>query len=141
MKRKHDILPVLLTLLGVVLGAAGLWMVRTAGPEWKWGYVLIGVGCGLLGHFMGEFLARRAVESDPKAAKELEIQQKDERNVALANRAKAKAYDLMTYMMAALLLTFALMGVAMEVVVVLVLAYLAIEFYALYWRQRLEKEN
>ena len=45
------------------------------------------------------------------------------------------------FMMAALLLTFALMGVAMEVVVVLVLAYLAIEFYALYWRQRLEKEN
>lgn len=38
-------------------------------------------------------------------------------------------------------LTLPLMGVAMEVVVVLVLAYLAIEFYALYWRQRLEKEN
>ena len=102
---------------------------------------MIGIGCGLFGYGVGEMVNRHVLDSNPTLAKEQEIAQKDERNVALANRAKAKAYDLMTYMMAALLLTFALMGVAMEVVVVLVLAYLAIEFYALYWRQRLEKEN
>ena len=91
-------------------------------------YLMIGIGCGLFGHGVGEMVNRRVLDSNPTLAKEQEIAQKDERNVALANRAKAKAYDLMTYMMAALLLTFALMGVAMEVVVVLVLAYLAIEF-------------
>ena len=95
MKRKHDILPVLLTLLGIILGACGLWMIRSMGPEFQWGYILIGVGCGLFGHFMGDFLARRAVQSDPEAARALEIEQKDERNVAIGNAAKARAFDVM----------------------------------------------
>ena len=103
---------------GLVLWLSGFWLVRRSGISWETlrvlPYLMIGIGCGLFGYGVGEMVNRRA---------------------------KAKAYDLMTYMMAALLLTFALMGVAMEVVVVLVLAYLAIEFYALYWRQRLEKEN
>ena len=130
---------------GLVLWLGGFWLVRRSGIFWETlralPYLMIGIGCGLFGHGVGEMVNRRVLDSNPTLAKEQEIAQKDERNVALANRAKAKAYDLMTYMMTALLLTFALMGVAMEVVVVLVLAYLAIEFYALYWRQRLEKEN
>ena len=130
---------------GLVLWLSGFWLVRRSGISWETlralPYLMIGIGCGLFGYGVGEMVNRHVLDSNPTLAKEQEIAQNDERNVALANRAKAKAYDLMTYMMAALLLTFALMGVAMEVVVVLVLAYLAIEFYALYWRQRLEKEN
>ena len=47
MKRKHDVLPVLLTTLGIILGAGGLWLIRSMGPDFKWGYILIGVGCVL----------------------------------------------------------------------------------------------
>lgn len=142
MKNKKNLFCVL---GGLILWLGGFWLVRRSGISWETlralPYLMIGIGCGLFGYGVGEMVNRRVLDSNPTLAKEQEIAKKDERNVALANRAKAKAYDLMTYMMAALLLTFALMGVAMEVVVVLVLAYLAIEFYALYWRQRLEKEN
>ncbi len=142
MKNKKNLFCVL---GGLILWLSGFWLVRRSGISWETlrvlPYLMIGIGCGLFGYGVGEMVNRRVLDSNPTLAKEQEIAQNDERNVALANRAKAKAYDLMTYMMAALLLTFALMGVAMEVVVVLVLAYLAIEFYALYWRQRLEKEN
>lgn len=34
----------------------------------------------------------------------MDIVRKDERNIAISNRAKAKAYDLMTYTFGALLL-------------------------------------
>ena len=112
---------------GLVLWLGGFWLVRRSGISWETlrvlPYLMIGIGCGLFGYGVGEMVNRHVLDSNPTLAKEQEIAQKDERNVALANRAKAKAYDLMTYMMAA------------------VLAYLAIEFYALYWRQRLEKEN
>ena len=142
MKNKKNLFCVL---GGLILWLSGFWLVRRSGISWETlrvlPYLMIGIGCGLFGYGVGEMVNRRVLDSNPTLAKEQEIAKKNERNVALANRAKAKAYDLMTYMMAALLLTFALMGVAMEVVVVLVLAYLAIEFYALYWRQRLEKEN
>ena len=140
MKRKHDVLAVLLTILGIALGAAGLWMVRTMGPEWRWGYVLIGVGCGLFGHFMGEFLARRAVESDPKAAKELEIQQKDERNVAIGNAAKAKAFDVMLTTFSPLLLILALLEIDLLPLLLLVAAYLFVVFDSIYWLNRYQKE-
>ena len=101
---------------GLVLWLSGFWLVRRSGISWETlralPYLMIGIGCGLFGYGVGEMVNRRVLDSNPTLAKEQEIAQKDERNVALANRAKAKAYDLMTYMMAALLLTFALMGVA-----------------------------
>ena len=103
---------------GLVLWLSGFWLVRRSGISWETlralPYLMIGIGCGLFGYGVGEMVNRRVLDSNPTLAKEQEIAQKDERNVALANRAKAKAYDLMTYMMAALLLTFALMGVAMD---------------------------
>ena len=35
MKRKHDVLPVLLTTLGIILGAGGLWLIRSMGPDFN----------------------------------------------------------------------------------------------------------
>lgn len=94
---------------GLVLWLSGFWLVRRSGISWETlralPYLMIGIGCGLFGYGVGEMVNRRVLDSNPTLAKEQEIAQKDERNVALANRAKAKAYDLMTYMMAALLLT------------------------------------
>lgn len=111
MKSKKNIICVL---GGMVLWLGGFWLAKKAGISWETlrvlPYLMIGIGCGLFGYGVGELVNRRVMDSNPALAKEQEIAQKDERNVALANRAKAKAYDLMTYMMAALLLTFALMG-------------------------------
>ena len=140
MKRKHDVLPVLLTTLGIILGAGGLWLIRSMGPDFKWGYILIGVGCGLFGHFMGDFLARRAVQSDPEAARALEIEQKDERNVAIGNAAKARAFDVMLTTFSPLLLIFALMEVDLLPLLLLVAAYLFVVFDSIYWLNRFQKE-
>ena len=126
--------------LGVALAAAGLYGLRTG----AWGavlpYVCIGVGCGLFGHGMGALVARRAVAKAPEVRRQLEIAQNDERNVALASLAKGKAFDRMTFLYGALMVSFALMEVDLAAILLLVFAYLLVHGLAIFYRFWLEKE-
>jgi hypothetical protein len=70
----------------------------------------------------------------------MEIERKDERNVSISNRAKAKAYDLMIYVFGALLLSFALIGVDMVEILLLVFAYLFVAGYGVFYRIKYDKE-
>lgn len=94
MKNKKNLFCVL---GGLILWLSGFWLVRRSGISWETlrvlPYLMIGIGCGLFGYGVGEMVNRRVLDSNPTLAKEQEIAKKDERNVALANRAKAKAYD------------------------------------------------
>lgn len=134
---------VLFILLGLLAVAAGLWLLRCGADLGVVGtlpYLCIGVGCGLFGHGAGELLAARAVQRDPALQKRLEVERADERNRAIADRAKGKAFDQMTFVYGALMLTFALMQVELAAVLLLVAAYLFVEFSAVYYRCKLEKQ-
>jgi len=54
--------------------------------------------------------------------------------------AKAKGYDMMTYVFGALMVAFALMGAPWTVIIPMVIAYLFVHGYAIYFRVKLEKE-
>jgi hypothetical protein len=103
-------------------------------------YICIGVGCGLFGHGMGEIASCRLLKNSPEIIKQIEIEKNDERNVVLAARSKAKAFDMMTFVYGALMLSFALMQVELAAVLLLVAAYLFVEVYAIFCRFRLERE-
>ena len=117
---------------------AGLWQVRAGGSVL--GYVCIGLGCGLFGHGTGELVARWSMRNDPALQKEQEILRRDERNVAIADHAKGRAFDLMTFVFGALMVSFALMEVDLAALLLLVFAYLFVEGYAVYCRCKYEKE-
>lgn len=89
---------------------------------------------------MGNIISERAVRSNPEIQKKLEIEKNDERNIAIANRAKGKAYDMMTFVYGALMVSFALMGIDMIAVLLLVFAYLLVHGFALYYRFKFDKE-
>jgi hypothetical protein len=89
---------------------------------------------------MGEIISRRAVKNHTDIEKQIKINKQDERNVAIGNRAKAKAYDMMIFIFGALMLVFALMGIDMAAVLLLVLAYLFVVGYGIYYRCKFEKE-
>ena len=89
---------------------------------------------------MGNFVAIKTIQNNPETKKQMDIVRKDERNIAISNRAKAKAYDLMTYSFGALLLIFALMGVDLIPLLLLVIIYLLIQIYAIYYRVKFDKE-
>ena len=133
-----------LSLLGFVLIGAGIYMIRTVpdpqGIMRALPFLLVGFGCGIFGHGLGDLLAKKAVQSDPAMARQLEIAQTDERNVMIGSMAKAKGFDMMTYVFGALMVAFALMGAPWTVIIPMVIAYLFVHGYAIYFRVKLEKE-
>ena len=103
-------------------------------------YICVGLGSGIFGGNIGTALKNRAMLKDPQAAKYVEIEQKDERNQAVNHRSKARVYDLMIYVYAAVILSFALMQVNMYVTLVLVVIYLFFVFANVYYLNKYNKE-
>ena len=136
MKKYRDIVS---AVLGVVLWAVGFWLVK-ADLGSTLGYVCIGLGCGMFGYGTGELISRRALKSDPALQRQMEIVKNDERNIAIADHAKGRAFDMMTFVFGALMVSFALMGMDLAAVLLLVAAYLFVHGYALYWRFRYDRE-
>ena len=141
MKRKYGIWGVC---IGLILLAAGLYLVRLdENPEGilrVLPFICIGLGCGLFGHGMGDLASKRVLKGNPEIAHQLEIEQKDERNITIASRAKARAFDLMTFVFGALMVCLALMQIDLAAILLLVFVYLFVEGYAIYCRFRIEKE-
>lgn len=141
MKRAKNIW---LSVLGFALIAAGIYLIRTVpdpqGILRALPFLLVGFGCGIFGHGLGELLAKKAAESDPETARRMEIDQTDERNVMIGNMAKAKGYDMMTYVFGALMVSFAVMGASWTVIIPMVIGYLFVRGYAIYFRVKFDKE-
>ena len=141
MKRAKN---VRLSVLGFALIAAGICLIRTVpdpqGILRALPFLLVGFGCGIFGHGLGELLAKKAAESDPETARRMEIDQTDERNVMIGNMAKAKGYDMMTYVFGALMVSFAVMGASWTVIIPMVIGYLFVHGYAIYFRVKFDKE-
>lgn len=131
----------LLAVLGFVMVIVGLWLLKAGQSNGSIvSYLCVGCGCGLFGHEVGEILSRYSMKHSPEAARQVEIEENDERNVALRNRAQAKAYNIMIPVFGVLFLSFGWMGIDMKVLLLLVAAYLFICGCSIYYRMKYEKE-
>ena len=133
-----------ITLIGVIMLGIGLFMTKTIenahGILLTLPYVLVGIGCGIFGYGMSNIVSQKAISKDLDLQRQLEIEKNDERNIAIATKSKAKAYDLMTFLFGVLMLSFALMNIDMAVILLLVAAYLSVHIYGIYYRIKYEKE-
>lgn len=134
----------LIVIVGIPLIVCGIFLIHTIeNPNnlmISLPYVCIGVGCGIFGHGMGNVVEKKTFKNDPELKKQLEILRNDERNVIIANRAKAKGYDLMIFAFGVLLIVFALMKVDLVPLLILIFTYLFVQGYALYYRMKYDKE-
>lgn len=135
---------VLLAAIGFIIFAFGLIMIKSF-PESEGifktlPYICIGVGVGIFGSNLGTALKNKTVINNPAAARQIEIELNDERNQIISNKAKARAYDLMLYAYAAILLAFALMQVDIYVILTLTAAYLLYIFVNVYFLAKYHKE-
>lgn len=141
---KKSVLSYIFTVLGIALIAGGIVILKVVGePQGvmlELPYVMIGLGCGLFGHGTGDLVNKAAMKKHPDLAQQDEINKTDERNVAIANRAKAKAYDAMLFIFGALMISFALMNVDLIIVLLLVFAYLCVVGIGLFYRFKYDKE-
>ena len=128
---------------GLLLLCIGLYLSKTIlapqGFMRAFPYVCIGLGCGIFGHGLGDIISRRSLKNHPEIDKQIKIDKLDERNVSIANQAKAKAYDMMIFLFGALILAFALMGIDMIALLLLVFSYLFIVGYGIYYRYKFDK--
>lgn len=131
-------------ILGIVLLLCGFYLLKgVENPNEfliKLPYICIGFGCGIFGHGMGNLIANKAISKDSDVQKQIEIEKNDERNIAISNCAKSKAYDIMTFVFGALMVSFALMGVEIIPIFLLVFTYLFVQSCAIYYRLKYDKE-
>lgn len=133
----------LLVVLGIAAVLGGWLLTKTEDPQGimtALPYVLIGIGCGLFGHGVGELINQKVYASHPEQQRQAEIDRQDERNVMIANAAKSRGYTMMVYVFAALMVAFALMPNSMQFVIPLVIAYLFVTGYTAYWHIRLDRK-
>lgn len=143
MRKKN--LSYVFAILGLILIGAGLYLIRrTVGNQQgvmrTWPYIFVGLGCGVFGHGAGDLINRRTMKNSPDIARKLEIEKNDERNIAIANRAKAKAFDIMLFVFGALMIAFALMDVDLVATLLMVCAYLFVVGCGIYYRFKYDKE-
>lgn len=103
-------------------------------------YVCLGLGSGIFGGSLSMVLSIRMLRKNVRVAKQAEIQEKDERNIAIRNKAKAKAYNSMILVFGALMMGFALMQVDKYVVLAFVAAYLFVVATNIYYICKFQKE-
>ena len=145
MSKTKSVKRVVLSAIGLILFAAGLVLLKSFSDlQGLWlsiPYFCIGIGSGLFGHNLGEILKQAVIKKDPQTARQIEIEARDERNNAISNRAKAKAYDVMLIVFAAVLWLFAFMqAVDLAIILSLVAAYLFIVFTNIYFLNKYQKE-
>lgn len=119
---------IVIGILGVLLCGIGFYFMKSLtdpqGIIKTLPYILVGIGCGMFGHGIGDLINKKVTAKNPEIAKQIEIDQKDERNIMITNMAKAKGYDIMTYVFSALMLAYALMGASIEILIPFIIAYL-----------------
>ena len=133
-----------IVILGIVLLSYGLILIKLIhtpqGLLTTLPYICVGIGCGILGHGIGNIINSRIMYNNPDVKKQMEIEQKDERNIAIQNSAKAKAYDMMIFLFGALIISLALMNIDMIVILILVTSDLFVVGYSIYCRIKYDKE-
>ena len=133
-----------IVIIGIILLIGGLVLIKlidtSQGIFIALPYISIGVGCGIFGHGMGNLINSRIMSNRPDIKKQMEIEQKDERNIAIQTSAKAKAYDMMVFVFGAVMVSLALMNVDVTVILILVTAYLFVVGYGVYCRIKYNKE-
>ena len=133
-----------MTILGIILIILGILCLKLeASPKGIMQvlpFLCIGLGCGTFGYGAGNLISRTVLRNSPDIQKQIEIEKNDERNIQLSNCAKAKAYDIMIFVFGALMVSFAIMGIDLIAVLLLVFSYLLVVGCSIYYRCKYDKE-
>lgn len=110
-----------LLLAGVVFAIHSL----ETGVVSVWSFASIGIGSGIAGAAIGQTLKHRKLTKDEDFQEQMRVLQKDERNIVISNRAKAKAFSISIYLYAALMIAFLLLRVHSIALLLLTGVYLS----------------
>ncbi len=144
MKKQNAARYIVLAAFGAVLLAGGIILAlfsrEAPGIMKTLPYICVGVGAGIFGGNLGTAIKLRMLRRNMQVAKQVEIEEQDERNSAIRDKAKSRAYDIMLYVYGVLMVSFALFGAELYVLFSLIAAYLFIIGTNIYYINKLNNE-
>ena len=133
-----------LTALGFILFLTGIVLIvlfpESQGIKKTLPFICLGVGAGFCGSSIGGAISFRKLMKNPSLAKQKEIDIKDERNIAISNKAKATAYSATLIIFSVLIMFLAAVQVKTYITLVFVGAYLLVIFLHIYFYSKYSKE-
>jgi len=137
--KKKKIWFILVMALGIGIALAGEFFIK--GEELKTvSGLCIGIGACLFGLSIANLFQLRFEQKNPAIAKIKEIEEKDERNIAIRNCAKAKAADITQYLIILLTFIAILLQAPLWIVFVAIGVYLSYNILSLYYISKFSKE-
>jgi len=103
-------------------------------------FVLAGVGFGIFGGGLSFVLSARIMKKDPKIAKQIQVEENDERNITIEHKARAKTDAFVSMLLWALIIFLAVMQVHLSVILVFLGAAFLRMFVLFYWINKYHKE-
>jgi len=144
MNNKNPIIGILFTIIGFIVLALGvLLLITNTNPQGiiqALPFTLLGVGVGAFFGGLSGVLGNRILKNNPDLAKQKEIEVNDERNNAIANKAKARTFDLTWPIFVALIIFITLMQVEAIVILVFVGVFVLMVFLFLFFLIKYNKE-
>ena len=136
MKTKNLKLYTMLLVLGTLLVIAG----KLADLGDNLTGIFIGGGAGLFGLSVAQIIIIAIAKKNPEFERKTSIEENDERNIAINNKAKAKGFNAMSYILTILMLIFVFINADLLIILLLVFAYLLVYIVCAFYLNKYSKE-
>lgn len=103
-------------------------------------YIIIMIGFILVGCFGSRIIISRIAKNNIELVDEFEIEEHDERNIEIRNKAKAKAFDLTIFLFSPLLVVSALMKVDLLIIILSGVLLISVNMYMMIMIAKYQKE-
>lgn len=136
---KKAVVYTVLTVLGLAMVLASIFIFGDAEPKEVFG-IMIGIGAGLFGMSVSGLAAIRYEKAHPDMARQSRIEQKDERNVMIRGKAKARLADIVQWLILAMAYVMIVIDAPLWVTLAQVAVFLAYRVLGIYYARRYQKE-
>ncbi len=102
--------------------------------------VCLGLGAGLTGMSIAKLISALILQRHPEQLRRQQIEETDERNAAIRDKAKGKGFDAMSIIYATAMLICVLLNAGLAIILVMVGAYLAVYAVQLYYLSKYSGE-
>ena len=128
-----------LVILGLAMVLVSIFVFGDAEPRAVFG-MMIGVGAGLFGMSVSGLAGIRYEKTHPDMVRQSRIEQKDERNVTIRDKAKARSGDIVQWLIIAMAYVMILIDAPLWVTLAQVLVFLAYRVLGIFYAHRYQKE-
>ncbi len=102
--------------------------------------VCIGLGAGLCGMSIAKLISALILRRHPEQQRRQQIEENDERNAAIRDKAKGKGFDAMSVIYGTAMLICVLLNAGLAIILVMVAAYLVVNGVQLYYLSKYSGE-